>query len=136
MEGKVVKINSPEELEKFLSSLHKEVKKEEVKGAEVAEANYDKFIDATLDFCVCAVEDGSFTRDVAIFREHLHEAPIGVKRAFYKNFKSVAHEMINDTMELVAEYAFLKKIVSDEKPRDKKVKDYAQTKKEKKNSNL
>lgn len=138
-EIKVIKVQSREELDELLSSLREEIKRDKEKG-EVSEVRYDKFIDCIVDLCLLIHEEGEFKRDANYFRENLHSAPEFVKRAFFKSFAIEAKEIVDDIMELCAELAWLrmfsKKTGSEAKATDKKVKDNAQTKKEKENSNL
>ncbi len=150
MEIKVIKASSLEEAMKAVKAIVEEEendenecceeKKDFARGMDVAEARYDKFIDLVLDLVDCVLESGEFTRDCALFRKHMHEAPIHVKRSFFKCFSSMSKEMISDIMELVGEHAWLfshcKEKSSNVKGKDMKDKESNQTKKEKKNSNL
>ena len=140
MEIKVVKIGSLEEFKEFMKSLENEMddgdcecaSKDAERGVDEATARYDRFIDLLLDLIECAVDCGNFKRDCELFREHMHEAPIHVKRAFFRNFEKELEEPIRDIMELTAEYAWLKSYTEKKKSSDVKNKD---KKPQEKNSN-
>jgi hypothetical protein len=144
MEIKVFKVNSIDELKDVIENIEKEEsiekKKDAERGCEEATARYDRFIDLIIDLAVCTADCGQFTRDSEIFREHMHEAPIHIKRSFYRNFSKMFDEIEKDIMgltaELVALNIFLKKMGSDDKEHHEKGKDKSHPKSKKENSNL
>lgn len=136
---KIVEINSEEDLEQVIKEIarRKECKKDVERGEDDANARYDRFINIVFDLCECVLEDGKFTRDCEALKEHLHEAPLMIKKSFFANFSKMSSEIIEDIMGITAEFAViskLKRILSDDKREDKKVEDIAQTKKEKKST--
>lgn len=138
MEIKVIHANSIEEAVEALKTIHKqEASKEAERGSKEANAYFDKFIDLSLDLVEHIVDCGSFTRDCEVFRKHIHDAPILIKRSFYKNFSAILQEFVSDIMGIVGEYAIFhtaEKKCSDDKGKETKGKEKSQPKVEKKNS--
>lgn len=132
MKIKVFKICGFDELEKQLKREAREKRKDEERGRKQAELRYDCFIDLIINLAICVSECGEFARDSELFRKHLHEAPLQLKQSFFRNFSSMSDEIVNDLMELTAEYAAYhrieKKMGSNDKEVNKKVKESIQTK--------
>lgn len=127
MKIKVIKVNSIDELKDVIENIEKEEsveKKDAERGCEEATERYDRFIDLIIDLAVCIAECGKFTRDSEIFREHMHEEPIHIKRSFYRNFSKMFDEIEKDIMGITAECVvlndLLKKMGSNEKEPNEK----------------
>lgn len=128
MKIKVIKVNSLDELKDVTENIENEGNVEKKKDVELghgeATARYDRFIDLIIDLAVCIADCGEFTRDSEIFREHMHETPIHIKRSFYRNFSKMFDEIEKDIMGITAECVtlnnLLKKTGSNEKETNEK----------------